>query len=64
MGGIPPDGKRRRTSSNEDGSYPPGQGDGLDTSFGEAKDEQKEKVGDATDDEEKMVLLLLYHNHI
>lgn len=53
------DGKRPRTSSNEDGAFPGGQGtEGMDTSFGESKDGgnvEKDKSGDLSDDEEKMV---------
>lgn len=54
------DGKRRRTSSNEDGAFPGGHGSGevMDTSFGDTKEAvvgEKDKTGDLSDDEDKMV---------
>lgn len=59
LGGVQ-DGKRPRTSSNEDGAFPGGQAanEAMDTSFGDAKDGQigdKEKTGELSDDEDKMV---------
>ncbi|ODM91783.1 Protein capicua [Orchesella cincta] len=57
MAGAPPDGKRPRTSSNEDGAYPgQGQTEGVDTSFTEVKETPGEKAGDVSDDDDKMVI--------
>ncbi|CAL8111280.1 unnamed protein product [Orchesella dallaii] len=58
MLGVQPDGKRPRTSSNEDGGFPgQGQTEGIETIF-EAKETPLDtgKAGDVSDDDDKMVI--------